>query len=159
MLMVLFSRIVLLERFRADLWLGSSSATYNVGHPEPRFPHSQAWFSLSVMCRWRSGGKPGLASSEAAVVAHRPAGAVEGGVSRRRWLPREMPLLLGAGSIQTPAHLTGSHCDLQASVQCGRAAGSGSAPCAFASQLSAPCRLWVPASFPLGLSFPLNSIL
>lgn len=72
------------------------------------------------------------------MVARRPAKAVEGGASYPRWLPREMPLLLGAGSIQAPVHLTGSHCERWASVPCERAAGPDSAPCAFASQLSAP---------------------
>lgn len=48
------SRIVSLACFRADPWLGSSSAAYHAGHPEPRFRNSGP-FSLSVLCRQRSG--------------------------------------------------------------------------------------------------------
>ena len=54
---VFSSRIVLLECFRADPWLGSSSAAYHAGHPEPRF-RSSGPFSLSVLCRQRGGGSP-----------------------------------------------------------------------------------------------------
>lgn len=51
--MVFSSRIVSLC-FSAGLWLGSSSAAYHAGHPEPRFRNSGP-FSLSVLCRQRSG--------------------------------------------------------------------------------------------------------
>lgn len=53
--MVFSSRIVLLECFRADLWLGSSPAAYHAGHPKPRFLSSRPFF-LSALCRRRSEG-------------------------------------------------------------------------------------------------------
>lgn len=45
----------LLECFRADLWLGASTATYHAGHPEPRFLSFRSHFPLSVLCRRGAG--------------------------------------------------------------------------------------------------------
>ena len=73
---VFSSRIILLECFRADPWLGSSPAAYHTGHPGPRFPSSGP-FSLSEPCRQSSGGSPVPARDELSALGRLSAG--EGG--------------------------------------------------------------------------------